>query len=146
MPYANNKNADQPARQHRLISAFVVYCTWIENTPNYVRLRLASVNLLSMWVCVLPGRTSWKTSFLVMWLFFMSVCNYTGDTRSGASSPINDNFMSFMCFCYNQHNITLKSHCVVIFIIFDASHITRKPVFRGVLPGKTQTGLLSLRS
>ena len=73
MPYVNNKDTDQPAHPHSLISAFVVHCrvsiTTIVAIPEISRLWLTSVpeeaGLSLTWSHTL------KTCCLVNWLRYL---------------------------------------------------------------------------
>ena len=76
LPYANNKGIEQhPAYPHSLISSFVVLClgsmitkVTVCTKPGLVRLHLVRLSRL---VWVLPGCTTPKTGFLMMWLIIL---------------------------------------------------------------------------
>ena len=67
MPYANNKDADQPAHQHSLISAFVVRC--LDSIIPLVSIsKISSLYLASIAVqggLSLPWLQTTKTGFLM---------------------------------------------------------------------------------
>ena len=86
MPYANNKDADQPAHPRTLISAFVIHCldsiipsVSVSEISSLYKASVAEQAGLS-----LPWSQTPKTGFLVTWLnYFELLYSVTGVAMLG---------------------------------------------------------------
>ena len=80
MPYANNKDADQPAHPRSLISTFVVRC--LDSIMPLVSIsEISSLKLTSVaaqvGLCLTWSQTP-KTAFLMTWLISLLFINVIG--------------------------------------------------------------------
>ena len=128
--YANNKDADQPAHPHSLISTFIVRC--LDSTNYTSTCYFQSFKTLAS-LCSWAGRfesylvtnswrrdSSWHGSNRVLYtLSFFLVCNL---------------------FCREENFMKTESRKLHTSVSTEPRH--EKTCLRGFRPGQTQTGLL----
>ena len=125
LPYANNKDADQPAHLRSLVSVFVIHCL-DSIIPPFSISEISRSLWLGRPVWVLPGRKPPKMGFLVTRL----ICGWNWQLK-------RDLYDLDLWPWPGRSNAPLWK-------LFAPHH--KKTCLRGFGPVKTQTGLLRLAS
>ena len=152
MPYANNKDADQPVYPRSLISVFVVCCL-DSMMPILAKSKISSIEIVSVAEQAslsltrsktpktdfrVPGlKYGWTTSLVQV----TSICT----VAKWFNSIVMDLLISTRTYVnmhWKGHMHTSHQDRVQLYM----SLVTRKRVFGDFRPGKIQTSLLSHRS